>query len=366
MAASSSSTNEQVETYGAHFLVDYKPIQEADELLAECEQYIEDSRAEIYTLPFSTFSRVAANLKAWRTKRKDTKLLTIYQQLQPRILMVEKNLRGVIGEVVEKKGILRLQAKHLQTRLEKCVDYNQALLQASEGPLEDTRNFVNTLSSESTILKEMMNFNSEILRLKKLEEHTKNLSVMRWGKPRNNRQVPEPELSKDDDHNSLEARLLTFRDVSFHLSLNIVSDLIPSITYVQLREKFVGYLAYLLEKRGIQQSNLDNCMWSLDAIKSAVKREGVASTSSSENDETQERNSFDHARCTDCSFGYSMSCDCMSHLAALQKQAQDANRRLQMLVEVRERMLEAAEILSRTMNEDMPPSSPDQPTPAES
>ena len=85
----------------------------------------------------------------------------------------------MIGEVVEKKGILRLQARHLQSRLEQCVEHNQALLKASDGPLEDTRNFVNTLSSESTVLKEMMNFNTEILRLKKLEEHTKNLSVMR-------------------------------------------------------------------------------------------------------------------------------------------------------------------------------------------
>ena len=103
-------------------------------------------------------------------------------------------------------------------------------------------------------------------------------------------------------------------------------------------------------------------MWSLDAIKAAVKREGVAaSTASSESDDSQDRNSFDHSRCTDCSYGYSMACDCMSHLAALQKQAQDANRRLQMLVEVRERMLEAAETLSRTLNEDIPNNS-DQPS----
>ncbi len=99
-------------------------------------------------------------------------------------------------------------------------------------------------------------------------------------------------------------------------------------------------------------------MWSLDAIKAAVKREGVANVTT-ENDEMQDRNSFDHSRCTDCSFGYSMACDCMSHLAALQKQAQDANRRLQMLVEVRERMLEAAESLSRTLNEELP-NSPEQ------
>lgn len=209
-----SPSKDELGTYGAHLLVDYKPIQEADELLAECEQFIEESKEGMFILPFAAFSRVAANIKAWRAKRKDSKLITTYQHLQPRIASAEKNLRTVIGEVVEKKGVLRLQGRHLQARLESCVSHNKRLLQASDGPLEETRNFVNVLSSESTIIKDAMVFNTEVLRLKKLEEHAKNMSVLRWGKPRQQRTPQEPNLSKDDDHNSLEARLLTFRDVS--------------------------------------------------------------------------------------------------------------------------------------------------------
>ncbi len=124
----------------------------------------------------------------------------------------------------------------------------------------------------------------------------------------------------------------------------------------------MAYLAHILEKRGIQQSNLDNCLWSLDALKNAVKREGIANTAAAtlnEGEESTDRNSFDHGRCTDCSYGYSMACDCMSHLAALQKQAQDANKRLQSLVEIREKMFEAAENLARSMNEEIPVGSPE-------
>ena len=54
---------------------------------------------------------------------------------------------------------------------------------------------------------------------------------------------------------------------------------------------------------------------------------------------------FDHARCQDCSFGYLKTCDCTNHLSALQKQSQDANDRLQQLVEMRERVYEEAEKL---------------------
>jgi hypothetical protein len=99
-------------------------------------------------------------------------------------------------------------------RLNSCVNFNQKLLSDSDEPLEITRSFVNTLSSESTLLKESLTFNTEVLRLKKLEDHARNVSVMRWGKRQSNKQIPEPDLAKDDDHNALEARLLTLRDVS--------------------------------------------------------------------------------------------------------------------------------------------------------
>lgn len=113
----------------------------------------------------------------------------------------------------------------------------------------------------------------------------------------------------------------------------------------------------------MQQMNVDNCLWSLDALKAVVKREGLGPSSqpstapppadidaanngeASVVEEEREVTTFDHARCADCAYGYSMAGDCISHLAALQKQAQDANKRLQMLVEMRERMMEASELM---------------------
>lgn len=122
----------------------------------------------------------------------------------------------------------------------------------------------------------------------------------------------------------------------------------------------------------MQQSNVDNCYWALDALKTVVKREGLGSDNNSNNNNSSHYNNldsnntndsaeqshsnnisqeekdlltFDHSRCSDCSYGYSMATDCISHLAALQKQALDANKRLQSLVEMRERMNEVADAM---------------------
>jgi hypothetical protein len=126
-------------------------------------------------------------------------------------------------------------------------------------------------------------------------------------------------------------------------------------------------LAAVLERRGLQQMNVDNCLWSLDALKTVVKREGLGGNSSDSGNNSNNNSSghthgsgsaesgadaddkdfltFDHSRCTDCAYGYSMAGDCISHLAALQKQALDANKRLQALVEIRERMNEVSDTL---------------------
>ncbi|RYG68750.1 hypothetical protein EON64_04470 [archaeon] len=114
-----------------------------------------------------------------------------------------------------------------------------------------------------------------------------------------------------------------------------------------MKQKFVDHLGYLLEKRGVQQSNLDNCLWSLDAIRTAIRRDGIYDDPHS--DHSVANTPFDHFRCLDCSFGYSITCECMSHLSTLQKQAQDANKRLQALVEIRERMTEAAELMNQQL-----------------
>jgi hypothetical protein len=97
--------------------------------------------------------------------------------------------------------------------------------------------------------------------------------------------------------------------------------------------------------------NLDNCERSYQAISLMIHRSGVDDSRSPKENRSWESDiemslppiTFDHSRCADCSYGYSITCDCTNHLAALQQQALDANQRLQALVEMREKMCEVAE-----------------------
>lgn len=95
-------------------------------------------------------------------------------------------------------------------------------------------------------------------------------------------------------------------------------------------------------------ANLENCERFLETISHLIKR-GGDNIIYTEEDSTAEIPKFDHSRCSDCSYGYSITCDCSNHLSALQKQALEANMRLQSLVEMREKMAEASEELSMSL-----------------
>jgi hypothetical protein len=217
-------------SYGVHLLVDFRPIEEADQLLEDCKQYVAESQQELYVVPFvPTFSRLVSNVRQWRMKRKDARLQSVYDGLLPRVSSCEKELRGIIGDVVEKKSALRLQAKHLQVRLNACIAHNQEQLADSDAPLDETRNYVNLLSDEQTSLKQMLVFNAEVSRLKAAEANAKRHQAMRWGglaKNRNNMNNNKKTTAesaadmKDEHHSAIEQRLKTCRTVcyiSFHL-----------------------------------------------------------------------------------------------------------------------------------------------------
>jgi hypothetical protein len=212
--ASVSVSPSSSDIYPIHYTLDFTPIEEADKLLLECDKFVQESKSEAMLPYLPSFAVIASNIRSWRLKRRDVRLSSTFQALQPRIATAEKSLRNIIGEVVEKKSILRLQAKQLLVRLEECVKYNQELLKSSEIPLEETRAFVNILSNESAVLKNMINFNKEILRLKTAQEINRSPALMRWGMQKS-RAVVDVDLSKDADHSIMEERLLQFRDVSF-------------------------------------------------------------------------------------------------------------------------------------------------------
>lgn len=204
--------------YGVQLLIDFRPIEEADQLLDECKQYIEEAQQELYVVPFvPTFSRLVSNVRQWRMKRKDAKLNTTYEALLPKVSACEKELRGIIGDVVEKKSALRLQAKHLQVRLNTCIIHNQELLTSSDSPLDETRGYVNLLSDEQAALKQMLVFNAEVNRLKASESNAKKQQAMRWGglaKNRNKKAAEAANEVKDEHHSEIEQRLKSCRTVS--------------------------------------------------------------------------------------------------------------------------------------------------------
>ncbi len=106
-------------------------------------------------------------------------------------------------------------------------------------------------------------------------------------------------------------------------------------------------MAALLESRETQMNNLDNSDRSLQAVSVLIRRGGIGEVSVIGLDmdgcghmDDCEPMTFDHSRCADCSYAYSITCDCTNHFAALQKQALEANQKLQSLVEIREKMSE--------------------------
>lgn len=314
-------------TYGAHLLVDFTPIQEADKLLEECNQVLVQMTGGQSFAQFG-FARVANVVQSFRTKRKDSKIISLYEGLTPRINATETKLRNIIIEVAEKKVALRMHANHLQARLHSCINFNKTLLSESEGPLEELRSFVNRLSGESSQLKEMMVFNKEIIRFKNLEQVSKGQSFVRWApsmKPPKRTAVSESDLMKDDMHPDIETRLIVLR---------------------KIRERFVAFLANLLETRGTQLANLDNCEKAMQLIDGIISRNKGLGIEDTKEIEKEEKYTYDHSRCADCSYGYSMTYDCTNHLAALRKQALEANTRLQSIVEIRERIADENERLT--------------------
>lgn len=206
----------------AHQLVDFTPIQEADQLLEECHIFLQQAGDTSFTL-FPLLTRVST-VKNWRMKRRDNRLISVYETLYPRIISSEMKLRGIMGDVVGKKADIREQARHLQARLQACIRYNKTHLQSTEGPVDELRLLINKLSNESAVLKEMIEFNKELLRFGTVEKVSKGQTFVRWGgistKAPAKKVVTEAELSKDDTHPEIDKKLVSLRTVG---SLFIVS-----------------------------------------------------------------------------------------------------------------------------------------------
>jgi len=148
----------------------------ADSLLVECEAYMAEVKTQLITLPFSAFSRI----KSWRVKRRDDRLCALYDALQPRIHSLEQALRKIIDDAVEKKSLLRISAGSVYMDLEEYIGFSQEKLAASEPLVGKLRDFVDSITTESSSLKSMVSFDQEILRQQLQETIVKNCYAQPW------------------------------------------------------------------------------------------------------------------------------------------------------------------------------------------
>lgn len=187
-----------------------------DNLIHESENFLQQI-SQISAQDSSTDSsmlQAAKKFRQWRSRRRDEKLLLTMNSLLPKIKLSEEYLRDLIIQIVEKKLALRDQAKHLKYRLDACIQYNSSYITSQEDTIDEMRNSVNSLSTESSLVKAMVAFNVELVRQKVMETVRNNRAFVSWGnKAVLLRPISEQELSEDADHPALMTRLNTIREV---------------------------------------------------------------------------------------------------------------------------------------------------------
>jgi hypothetical protein len=132
-----------------------------DTLMYESENFLE----QIRSIP-EFQGNYLLKFNAWRSKRRDKNLYLTMTGLIRRIKSSEEQWRDNIIQIVEKKLALRDQARHLKCRLNSCIEYNTEFVMGQEHFIEEMRQNVNGLSSESSDLKAAVAFNCELVRQK--------------------------------------------------------------------------------------------------------------------------------------------------------------------------------------------------------
>jgi hypothetical protein len=82
----------------------------------------------------------------------------------PKIDIVETCLRKKVVEVSEKRMALKEQGRFLKTRLDACIIFNGDELNRLRIEVEDLRLYVEKLSRDFSAVKQLLLFNSELIR----------------------------------------------------------------------------------------------------------------------------------------------------------------------------------------------------------
>jgi len=266
------------------------------------------------TAPFN--GPVFVKIREWRAKRKENKIGSRYDELAPKIAEGEKSLRGKIGDVIEMKTAIKIQARHLQSRLEGCIKYNSENVGTLDEPVESLKEIVSQFSNFSACVKEMLNFHGEILKQKQLENISRGKIFHSWPPLIQQKQSQQQlDITPDADHEIIIEKLNHLKET---------------------KQQFANFLSNLLEEKETFKHNLDNCVKASIRLKEITRFEDKF-------DEFKDL-CYDHDRCTDCSYVSTIASHCYNNLNALNEHAFETNNRLHEIVELREKMKEYAEI----------------------
>jgi len=203
--------------------IDTKPVKDAEFVISECEslmtlihQHTNNNALSPTSSSSGGFHQMFhSHTKPIKNLAYSAQITTLYDKLQPKISDAEKILRGLLLVIIDKKAVLRTQAKQIVTRLIACIDFQNSLLLKSDIPIQGLRDVVNDLANESANVKTMVAFNVELLRLKTVQSARQGKTVMSWARKKNANQGPSDEdLARDPEHQELHRRLHQLRSVS--------------------------------------------------------------------------------------------------------------------------------------------------------
>ena len=187
---------------------------------------------------------------------------------------------------------------------------------------------VSQFSTFSSYVKDMLNFHSEVLKQKQLENISRGRHVNSWPPLLQPRQSSynNIDITPDEDHEIIMTRLYELK---------------------QTKQKFADFLSHLLEEKETFKHNLDNCN------KAAMRLKEI--TRNDEKIEEIKELTYDHDRCTDCSYQSTLAIHCYQNISALNEHARETNNRLHEIVELREKMRELLEFVNaKTAAENSP------------
>jgi len=324
----------------ARLTLEEEVLAEADDLFQSCESYITQAKSSFSVLPF-------AAINEWRTKRKDEHLSQMYDSLLPRIQASEKALRAILEKTAEGKESVRKEARDLQLHLTNCIEGFRDDLSESEPVVDQLRDVVDLVASQSSSVKFMLQFNDEVARQKMSENALKERQALApWSIRMPNAaaalgNIDAYDVSADADHINLSGKLQTLRNT---------------------REQAMSTLAVVLEQKEARTQSLSGCCSSKDAIEGILRRD-VRSTSfpsptGSSNSGSDAASPFSPASgATDDKRAaveaiLTASDKCVEKFEQIQKTSVESTKRLQRLVEIRERINEVdSSLLSGAGNE---------------